>query len=248
MMNRKKKNEQEPMDKPLKNAGTVLLVEDDHSQRRWLSKILENAGYQVGTAENGKVGYDVAIENIPDIILMDVEMPEMDGYQCCRALQDNPLTAHVPVIFLSGKTEAEDIVQGLEAGGIDYLTKPFDRKELLARIAVQLRHSFREVRDLKYSMLARHVELYMTKGFMTEEEVMSLAQWHGVKKVEIKKLAESGEQRAFWEIDRHLTLLARKGFVTKDEVAKLAAIYTVSKKQVQQRVKVPIKKKIPAKR
>src|SRR5678816_676681 len=116
----------------------ILIVEDNHDVRENLSEILTLSGYQTITAENGKQGVEKALAEIPDIILCDVMMPELDGYGVLRILSKNPLTEYIPFIFLSAKTELLDIRKGMTLGADDYITKPFDDVELLDTIEIRL--------------------------------------------------------------------------------------------------------------
>src|ERR1017187_8368209 len=104
----------------------VLIVEDNKTVRENISEILELAEYQVLTAENGKVGVDVAIKELPDIIVCDIMMPELDGYGVLHMLSKNPKTSSIPFIFLTAKADRVDFRKGMEMGADDYLTKPFE--------------------------------------------------------------------------------------------------------------------------
>lgn len=117
----------------------VLIIEDNNDIRENVVEILELAGYQVFEAENGKTGVELAIKNIPDIILCDIMMPELDGYGVLYMLNKNPGTAATPFIFLTAKAERLDLRKGMEMGADDYLTKPFDDMELLNAIESRLK-------------------------------------------------------------------------------------------------------------
>jgi len=116
----------------------ILIVEDNHDVRENLSEILNLSGYQSITANNGKQGVELALSEIPDLILCDIMMPELDGYGVLRILSKNPLTEHIPFIFLSAKTELMDIRKGMTMGADDYITKPFDDVELLDTLEIRL--------------------------------------------------------------------------------------------------------------
>ncbi len=116
-----------------------LLIVDDHPKNiQVVGKILSNNGYRSIIARNGIEALKAAKQALPDLILLDVMMPEMDGYETCIQLKALPLTKDIPVIFLTAKTETEDIVQGFELGAVDYVNKPFNSHELLARIRTHL--------------------------------------------------------------------------------------------------------------
>lgn len=116
----------------------ALVVDDSADALSLINDALESAGMDVLVALEGKQALTIARRIRPDIILLDAVMPLMDGFETCRALKADPALAAIPVIFMTGLTETEDIVKGLECGGVDYLTKPIQPSELLARIKVHL--------------------------------------------------------------------------------------------------------------
>lgn len=124
---------------------TVLIVEDHKDLRQYLNYCLKSE-YQVLEAGNGQAGLELAISEIPDIVVTDVMMPEMDGYAMCQALKENPLTSHIPVIMLTAKADAPSRLHGLELGAEAYLAKPFLQKELLIRVRklLELRQQLKE--------------------------------------------------------------------------------------------------------
>jgi CheY-like chemotaxis protein len=117
---------------------TVLLIEDDPILRENTQELLELSNYKVISTANGKKGIEVAKLHQPDIILCDIMMPELDGYDVLQALSHNLETQHIPFIFLSAKSEHKDIRKGMELGADDYLTKPFDEIELIGAIESRL--------------------------------------------------------------------------------------------------------------
>ena len=126
----------------------LLLIEDNLEMRENTAEILELAGYEMYTAENGKGGVKIAQEVEPDLIICDIMMPELDGYGVLRILSKNPYTASIPFIFLTAKAEKGDIRKGMNMGADDYLTKPFEEVELLDAIEVRLQKS--EAMDKSY--------------------------------------------------------------------------------------------------
>ncbi len=121
----------------------ILLIEDNPDIRENTSEILSLANYDVIAAENGKVGVLMAQEQMPDLIICDIMMPELDGYGVLHVLSQKKETAQIPFIFLTAKTEKTDLRKGMELGADDYLTKPFDDSELLNAVAIRLRkHEF----------------------------------------------------------------------------------------------------------
>ena len=116
----------------------VLLIEDDEVVRENTAELLELANYKVYTAANGKIGVSEAKKQLPDIILCDIMMPELNGYGVLQILSKEPETKHIPFIFLSAKTEHKDIRKGMDLGADDYITKPFDESELFSAIESRL--------------------------------------------------------------------------------------------------------------
>jgi adenylate cyclase len=132
----------------------ILIVEDTPANIQALAAILKEKGYQISVATNGKQALDVLARMQPDLILLDVMMPEMDGFETCRRLKAHETWQHIPVIFLTSKTETTDIVQGFELGAVDYVAKPFNAHELLARVNTHL-----TMDELRRSLAAKNVEL-----------------------------------------------------------------------------------------
>lgn len=118
--------------------GDILLVDDSPTNLRLLMTLLEARGYEVRGVLSGRMALMAAQAAPPDLILLDITMPQMDGYQVCRHLREDPRTQEIPVIFVSGLNEALDKVQAFQVGGVDYITKPFQFEEVLARIEHQL--------------------------------------------------------------------------------------------------------------
>ena len=116
----------------------VLLIEDDPVLRENTAELLELSEYEVVTASNGKKGVKAAKEHLPNVIVCDIMMPELDGYGVLDQLGKNESTRHIPFIFLSAKTEKEDIRKGMNLGADDYLTKPFEEQDLFNAIESRL--------------------------------------------------------------------------------------------------------------
>ncbi len=116
----------------------VLVVDDSPETLRLLTDAIEDAGMTVLVAREGEHALSIVEKVVPDVILMDALMPGTDGFATCRKLKQNRALAHVPIIFMTGLTDTEHIIEGLEAGGVDYISKPIVPGELLARIRVHL--------------------------------------------------------------------------------------------------------------
>jgi two-component system, NtrC family, sensor kinase len=132
----------------------ILIVDDKPDNLRLLSNILIAEGYKVRKALNGRLAIDAAQLEPPDLILLDIMMPEVDGYQICQDLKANPQTQKISVIFLSALDNVADKVKAFTVGGVDYITKPFQQEEVLARVKTHL-----QVRKLNQSLQAQNTLL-----------------------------------------------------------------------------------------
>lgn len=121
-----------------KSKGRVLLVDDNPKNIQVAANILSNQGLQVEYSTSGTEAIEWLDNEYFDVILLDIMMPEMDGFEVCRKIKENPKTKDIPVIFLSAKNGMENITKGFQLGGADYITKPFQSEELLARIKTQV--------------------------------------------------------------------------------------------------------------
>jgi signal transduction histidine kinase len=121
--------------------GDILLIDDTPDNLRFLSDLLAKAGYSVRKVISGEMGIESALLEPPDLVLLDVKMPGLNGYEVCARLKASDRTAHIPVIFLSGLDEEAEKVVAFQSGGVDYILKPFQMVEVLARIETHLRIS-----------------------------------------------------------------------------------------------------------
>lgn len=126
-------------------SGNILIVDDVADNIRVLGNILKNRGYSIITATSGEQGINIARAKKPDLILLDIQMPGMDGFQVCKTLRAGDETRDIPVIFLTARTETDDLVRGFDMGGVDYITKPFNTPELIARVSLQI--ELKKLRD-----------------------------------------------------------------------------------------------------
>lgn len=117
----------------------ILVIEDNTEVRENIAEILELSNYTVVLAENGKKGVELALQQVPDLIVCDIMMPELDGYGVLHLLNRHIETYGIPFIFLTAKSEKSDLRKGMEMGADDYITKPFDSIELLNAIEVRLK-------------------------------------------------------------------------------------------------------------
>jgi signal transduction histidine kinase len=126
-----------------KKDSSILIVDDHAYMVKILEEILKKEGYKCYPAYDAKQAHQVLSENLTDLILLDIMMPDEDGFEFCKKLKNNPRTAEIPVIFISAKIEIEDKINGFNLGGVDYITKPFNPVEVSARVAthIQLKKS-----------------------------------------------------------------------------------------------------------
>jgi len=122
----------------MKKKQTVLIVDDNAENLGVLGDIVAGNGYIPGFASNGIAALAAIKKKHPDLVLLDVMMPGMDGFEVCRQLKQDATLANIPIIFLTAKTEKDDVIAGLELGAVDYVTKPFNKKELLSRVNTHL--------------------------------------------------------------------------------------------------------------
>ncbi len=143
------------------HKGSVLIVDDIPENLQVLGNILLQKGLDVGFATNGEEALEAIEYSKPDIILLDIMMPGMSGITVCQKLKANPETKDIPVIFLTAKAQPEDIIKGFEVGAVDYVTKPFNSGELIARVSTQL--ELKKSRDLIAKQNQELHELNATK-------------------------------------------------------------------------------------
>jgi two-component system alkaline phosphatase synthesis response regulator PhoP len=113
---------------------TILVADDEPAVLRSLEFILKKEGYRVLTAVNGQEAYDQASANLPDLVLLDVQMPRMDGNQVCRQLRDTPASSGLYIIMITAKGQESDRVNSMESGANEYITKPFSPRKVIARV------------------------------------------------------------------------------------------------------------------
>lgn len=129
------------MEDELKNPDErplVLIVDDIEKNTTMLKSLLKTRGFYSLTATSGKKAIMLAETELPDLILLDIMMPEMDGFEVCEWIMENPKTRHIPIIFLTGKADTDDIVKSFQLGAVDYITKPFNILELISRVRTHI--------------------------------------------------------------------------------------------------------------
>jgi len=154
----------------------VLVVEDDLAVRTLLQRLLEREGYRTTTATDGEAGLHAIDKHSPDLVLLDVGLPLLDGYEVTRRLRADPRSLTLPIILLTGRSDLDDVVSGLDAGADDFLSKPFRNEELLARIrsALRLRQALGRM-DAAHTAVAALANAVEAKDPMTERHCQRLA-------------------------------------------------------------------------
>ena len=142
----------------------ILIVDDDLESLRLLTELLEKEGYEVRPAYKAQTAIETALAKPPSLILLDVRMPEIDGFEVCRRLAQDKMTQHVPIVFVSALQDLEARVQGFQAGGVDFITKPFQELEILARVKTHLA-LYRAQHNLKQLVDERTIELRKSREF-----------------------------------------------------------------------------------
>jgi len=144
----------------MRNDAVILLVDDVPQNIQVLGEILKDEGYSFAIAMSGKETFRLLEKELPDLILLDVMLPDTDGFEVCRRIKEKERTSEIPVIFLTARTETDDKVRGLELGAVDYITKPFEAAEVIARVRthVQLKKSKDLIRQY-YEELEREKKL-----------------------------------------------------------------------------------------
>lgn len=189
------------MDPTLKR---ILIVDDTPENIQVLGSVLRQKGYLINVAMDGQQAVDVAHNVQPDLILLDIMMPVMDGFEACRQLKSDPATREIPVIFLTARVESGDIVKGFELGGVDYVRKPFNAAELLQRISTHL-----YIRDLQQRLELRADELTEAanrirrmarenESFLRHELTNALAPIAGYADLLMKGVDRDSETRVSW--------------------------------------------------
>lgn len=141
-------------------TSTILIVDDDPAGRQTLESILDEQGYQLEFAENGAQALQMIRKILPDVILLDVMMPGMDGFEVCRQVRSDPAIAEIPIIMLTALDDRRSFLNGLESGADDYLTKPYDRHELRARLlGITRLNRYRKLQDDRTNIEQAHSQL-----------------------------------------------------------------------------------------
>lgn len=199
-------------------TADILIVDDTLANLQLLSTLLKEEGYKVRPANNGVLALQAVAKKKPDLILLDIKMPDMNGYEVCEVLKSNPETKNIPVLFISALNDVADKIKAFNAGGLDYINKPFQFEEVKARVATHLRlkayeddmeakiaFGVREIKALNQEIIDTQQELIFTMGQICEtrshetgqhvkrvaEYSYLLAKLYGYEELELMKQAAS---------------------------------------------------------
>ena len=173
------------------SEGRILVVEDDFDISNMLQLYFKSQGYEVFVAPRGGVALDLTRQKLPNVIVLDIMLPDIDGYEVCRRLRTNLRTSHIPIIFLTQKDERSDKIHGLELGADDYITKPFDVEELRLRVRNTIKSA--EIASLTSPSTG------LASGRLIEQQIRELMRhedW-GILYIGIKGLDEFNEAYGF---------------------------------------------------
>lgn len=177
------------MNSTIQANGTILIVDDNSANLGVLSDALSQEGFEVRVAKSGKMALERVKYALPDLILLDVMMPEIDGFETCRRLQANPETKQIPIIFMTALSDTANKVEGFQLGAVDYITKPFQQEEVLARVKLHL----------KLHVLAEKLE---EKNTLLEQKVVEVSQAYEdlqqmqIKLIQSEKMSGLGQMAA----------------------------------------------------
>ena len=166
----------------MNNSGLILLVDDTLANLEVMSEALENAGYEVATAIDGERALKRVQTYPPDLILLDVKMPGMDGFEICRRLKSDPATANIPVIFMTVLTDTESKLKGFSVGAVDYITVPFQTEEVLARVSTQI----------KLYYLTQHLEKCVTQRTAALQTALEQLEQSQLQLIQSEKMSALG--------------------------------------------------------
>lgn len=227
-----------------KTSADILIVDDTLANLQLLANILKEDGYKVRPAINGNLALRAVAQKKPDLILLDIKMPEMDGYQVCQTLKENPDTHDIPVIFISALSDANDKVRAFSMGGVDYLTKPFQFEEVKARVATHLQlrdyqenletkiqEGLAEINSLNQEIIATQRDVIIMLGSVCEGRSVEtglhirrmaaychfLAKSYGLDRETVELIKEAAPMHDIGKIAIPDSILEKPGPLTADE-------------------------------
>ncbi|MBD2446234.1 hybrid sensor histidine kinase/response regulator [Nostoc sp. FACHB-152] len=157
----------------MKNSDFVLIVDDNPTNLSILSQALKSAGFAVRVAEDGESAIELVRHKLPALILLDVQMPGIDGFETCQRLKADPLTQSIPIIFMTALADTENKLKGLSLGAVDYIPKPFEQAEVIARVRMHLQ--LKQLTDnLEQKVIERTTELQKAQVQLVQQEKLSM--------------------------------------------------------------------------
>ncbi|MEG5138646.1 MULTISPECIES: hybrid sensor histidine kinase/response regulator [unclassified Microcoleus] len=177
------------MNSTIQANGTILIVDDNSANLGVLSDALSQEGFEVRVAKSGKMALERVKYALPDLILLDVMMPEIDGFETCRRLQANPETKQIPIIFMTALSDTANKVEGFKLGAVDYITKPFQQEEVLARVKLHLKlHVLADKLEEKNTLLEQKV-LEVSQAYEDSQQMQ-------LKLIQSEKMSGLGQMAA----------------------------------------------------
>lgn len=160
---------------PQRQCNTIMVVDDTPANLKLLEKMLKEQGYRARSFPRGAMALKSALDDPPDLIFLDVNMPEMNGYEACQQLKSDPRTRNIPVIFISALTETLDKVKAFQVGGVDYITKPFQFEEVQARVEVHLKlvRAHREIEEKNEELRQALTDLKIAQQHLVQSEKLA---------------------------------------------------------------------------
>jgi DNA-binding response OmpR family regulator len=213
---------------PLSDKPHILIVDDSVDQLRLLLEMLRSQNYRISVAFDGQQGYQRAEANPPDLILMDVHMPRVDGYATCRLLKANRHLMHIPVLFLSSASAVNERLQGFAAGAVDFVSKPFSADEVLARVKVHLELSGRSMEhapaqvkaaplDQDEVLIAATVQI-LSEPLYPRPSLAEIASQIGTHEKKLSKLFKARTGMTVFAYVREQKLLSAKQLLAKTQM------------------------------
>ena len=215
----------------MRDPARILIVDDNPANVDILAARLESQGYEIVTANDGEEALEAARMQHPDLILLDVMMPKMDGFQVCRAIKEDASLPFMPIILVTAKAESKDVVAGLDSGGDEYLTKPVDHAALLARVRSILR-----IKELHDTVEAQSAELANWNRELEErvaDQLVEIERMGRLKRFLSPQVAElvvaAGEEELLKSHRREVTIVFcdLRGFTAFSETAEPEAVMNV---------------------
>ncbi|WPD23019.1 MAG: response regulator [Candidatus Electrothrix scaldis] len=204
----------------VKNPAEVLIIDDDEALLLTTKLVIEAEGHKARTAGNGIAGLRMVQEHIPDIIILDLVLPELNGHEVCKQLKAHPASQNIPIIFLSSHNSVEEKVKAFEAGGVDYLVKPYSKIELLVRL-----HTHLALQNIQNSLTSevktRTEELEEKNRELQETNVVLKRLLHEIEeeKLEIARIVQTNIERLILpDLDRLTEAPAKQRYQIRDTI------------------------------